>query len=103
MTKKKHHWQRWDGWSDQALRDHIRDLEQHDAEPLTAQSMRAELDRREGGERLGGAVAALGEAVSDRDRQIVDLKVNSPNRSPADQKDAAHLPLFVKANEPELF
>lgn len=101
MAKQAKHWQRWEGWTDRALANHISDLEKHDAEPLTVRSMRAELDRRSSG--LGGAVAALGDAVSDRDKQIVELKAKSPNRSHLDQKDAAHLPLFIKANEPELF
>ena len=56
---------------------------------------------------LSNATAALGEAITDRDRQLVALKLASPLRAPAnrcipDQQDHGHLPLFVAANEPKL-
>ena len=45
---------------------------------------------------------------SDRDRELLALKLASPMRSSAgcvveDQADAGHLPLFVAASEPTLF
>ncbi len=46
--------------------------------------------------------------ITERDRQTVALLLASPKRADpraivADQADAAHLPLFVAANEPTLF
>jgi hypothetical protein len=38
-----------------------------------------------------------------RGRDILRLRTQSPLRSAASQSDAAHLPLFVTANEPTLF
>lgn len=45
--------------------------------------------------------------ASDRERQEIALKLAAPHRAPAgrviaNQADAAHLPLFVAANEPRL-
>lgn len=40
---------------------------------------------------------------AERDRQILSLRFASPARAAASQADAAHLPLFVAANEPTLF
>lgn len=40
--------------------------------------------------------------TTDRDRQLVGLKLTSPMRSTRDQADAGHLPLFVAGNEPTL-
>ena len=56
---------------------------------------------------LRNAAASLGEAITERDRQVVALKLASPLRAPAgrfvrDQQDHGHLPLFVAANEPGL-
>lgn len=46
-------------------------------------------------------------ATSDRDRQLVELRLRSPKRAdagkaPPAQHDAGHLPLFVAGNEPRL-
>jgi hypothetical protein len=46
--------------------------------------------------------------LTEREREIVRLRLASPKRASAgkpieQQQDAAHLPLFVHANEPELF
>jgi hypothetical protein len=45
---------------------------------------------------------------NERDRETVALRLASPKRAGpgqllVDQADAAHLPLFVAANEPRLF
>lgn len=52
--------------------------------------------------------AACASGQSDRDRQIIALRLASPKRADAGapiehQADAAHLPLFVAVNEPKLF
>jgi hypothetical protein len=39
-------------------------------------------------------------AQHERDRQIMELRLRSRMSPRADQDDAAHLPLFVAANEP---
>lgn len=44
---------------------------------------------------------------TEKERQIIALKLVSPMRAPAgrviaSQSDAAHLPLFIEANEPRL-
>lgn len=51
-----------------------------------------------------GALAVVGRAAttSDRTRQLLALRAASPARAAAPQADAAHLPLFVAANEPRL-
>ncbi len=41
--------------------------------------------------------------LTERDRIIIRLRAASPVRSNKPQTDAAHLPLFVSANEPTLF
>lgn len=51
--------------------------------------------------------AAAGQGLSERDRQVIALRLASPKRANAgatieQQQDAAHLPLFVHANEPSL-
>lgn len=40
---------------------------------------------------------------ADREAELIRLRTQSPLRSAAGQSDAAHLPLFVTANEPTLF
>lgn len=50
---------------------------------------------------------ASGSCGSDRERQEIALRLASPKRANAgtpieQQQDAAHLPLFVHANEPKL-
>lgn len=47
-------------------------------------------------------------SAGDRQRLELELRLKSPKRAnpgkaPAPQADAGHLPLFVAANEPELF
>jgi hypothetical protein len=49
-------------------------------------------------------------APIDRDRQALELELRirspkraNPGKAPAAQADAGHLPLFIAANEPELF
>jgi hypothetical protein len=46
----------------------------------------------------------------DQERQALELELRAkspkrgePGRAPAAQADAAHLPLFIAANEPKLF
>lgn len=39
----------------------------------------------------------------ERDRREIDARIRSPKRSTTDQADAAHLPLFVAANEPRCY
>lgn len=56
---------------------------------------------------LRTAVASLGEAITERDRQLVALKLASPLRAQPgavirDQQPHEHLPLFIAANEPRL-
>jgi len=43
-------------------------------------------------------------AIDDGERQLLALRIASPLRTPTgrDQADAAHLPLFIAANEPVL-
>jgi hypothetical protein len=38
----------------------------------------------------------------ERERAVIAARLSSPKRSTVDQADAAHLPLFVAANEPRL-
>lgn len=51
-----------------------------------------------------GALVDIGAApsISERSRQLLALRAASPHRSHMPQADAAHLPLFVAANEPRL-
>ena len=54
--------------------------------------------------RITGPAAA---PLSERDRQLIALRLKSPKRADPDaaaapQADAAHLPLFVAADEPKL-
>lgn len=49
---------------------------------------------------------ASGQGASERERQEIALRLASPKRANAgaaieQQQDAAHLPLFVHANEPK--
>jgi hypothetical protein len=51
---------------------------------------------------------AVAPADAERAREIIALRLASPKRASAgkpieQQQDAAHLPLFVHANEPKLF
>lgn len=39
---------------------------------------------------------------TERERAEIELRLSSPKRSTTDQADAAHLPLFIAANEPSL-
>lgn len=57
---------------------------------------------------LTGDHAASGADLGERQRQLIALRLASPKRAGAgqpieQQQDAAHLPLFVAANEPSLF
>lgn len=54
-----------------------------------------------------GAFEVFDPSITDRDRQLVALKLAAPMRAAAgkviaSQSDAAHLPLFIEANEPRL-
>lgn len=52
---------------------------------------------------LEDALNGLHQAITERDRQEIELRLKSPKRpGHIDAKDAAHLPLFVAANEPGL-
>ena len=42
-------------------------------------------------------------AIDQQTRQTLKLRLASPMRSAADQRDAGHLALFVAANEPSFF
>lgn len=55
-----------------------------------------------------GDLAAVAPPDAERARQLIALRLASPKRASAgkpieQQQDAAHLPLFVHANEPTLF
>lgn len=57
---------------------------------------------------ITGDLDAVSPEDAERARQIMGLRLNAPKRSEAgkpveQQQDAAHLPLFVHANEPKLF
>lgn len=51
------------------------------------------------------ALNGIDSAIAERDRQLVRSAINGPHRRAMHlaQKDAGHLPLFVAANEPQLF
>jgi hypothetical protein len=54
-------------------------------------------------EDIGGAIHVYVRSVLDeRGRDELGLRAKSPKRSSAAQADAAHLPLFIAANEPRL-
>ncbi len=52
--------------------------------------------------------ASAARMAAERERQLIALRLASPKRAAAgaivaDRADAAHLPLFIAANEPTLF
>ena len=52
---------------------------------------------------IADALQSLESSICERDRQLLALRLKSPLRPGAvDARDAAHLPLFVAANEPGL-
>lgn len=51
------------------------------------------------------ALNGIDSAIAERDRQRIAAAINGPHRRSMqhNQKDAGHLPLFIAANEPQLF